>query len=43
MTDETMTSEYPDRVQRFAVCVAQWSTSRGTKERKASTKKDVLY
>ena len=26
MTDETMVAEYPDREQRYAICIAQWET-----------------
>lgn len=32
MADPTMTADFPERTQRFAVCVAQWSESRGNKE-----------
>ena len=32
MADATMTSDFPERTQRFAVCVAQWSEARGNKE-----------
>ena len=32
MADPTMVSDFPERTQRFAVCVAQWSESRGNKE-----------
>lgn len=32
MADTTMVSDFPERTQRFAVCVAQWSEARGSKE-----------
>lgn len=32
MADPTMVSDFPERTQRFAVCVAQWSEARGSKE-----------
>lgn len=32
MADATMASDFPERTQRFAVCVAQWSEARGSKE-----------
>ena len=32
MADATMASDFPERTQRFAVCVAQWSEARGNKE-----------
>jgi hypothetical protein len=35
MEDATMQNEYPDRTQRFAVCLAQWRERRGTRERQA--------
>ena len=35
MEDATMQIEYPDRAQRFAVCMAQWQERRGKRERQA--------
>ena len=35
MEDSTMQVEYPDRTQRFAVCMAQWQEHRGKRERQA--------
>jgi hypothetical protein len=35
MEDATMQTEYPDRTQRFAVCLAQWQERRGKRERQA--------
>lgn len=32
MADATMAADFPERTQRFAVCVAQWSEARGNKE-----------
>ena len=33
MEDTTMQTEYPDRTQRFAVCLAQWQEHRGKHKR----------
>lgn len=30
MADDTMTSEYPDAAQRYAICLSQWTKRTGT-------------
>lgn len=36
MADPTMTNDYPERSQRFAVCLTQWTQQRGNKQYTAS-------
>jgi hypothetical protein len=33
MADETMTTEYPDSAQRYAICLAQWDNRSGSPAR----------